>query len=226
MFEPDQTRPDLLHMADPTGPMPAFVFPEPAMTLQGGSLEEAEQNLAKARRMQEELYRDYEQTDCPAVVEYKQNLDLLGGLMGWVSLGTGLFGSKLAFRVGLGATALEYVAEQTGNRRGLRHTQVDCERIQERIERQQMKLEQAHQEFVDQYKTKYGIFSAHVTRKRQRETQIRDWRNYQYDLEVYRKSLNPAAPEPRAPVYAFAASPQPSEREMSLVTSVLKARVA
>jgi hypothetical protein len=103
----------------------------------------------------------------------------------------------------------------------LSHAVADCQRLAKRVEDERWTVKDLTEQMRQITRKKYDIYSVRRRDKITREGQIRDWRNYKYKLEVWRRSLNPAAPQPVAPVFAFAATPTPSEKDIVLAGAIV-----
>lgn len=184
--------------------------------------QEAEQKIHEAEQKIDALWDTYDRHQCPAVMETKSQYELgsmIAGALGLLPVGEAGAVVGFLWKAAMGGAGI--AARHFGNEAGLRHAVTDCERIVEQVKAEGANLARARQHYKDVLKNVYGIYSVRRQIKLDAETTIRDWRNYKYKLEVWRQSLDPSAPKPVVPVYAFKATPVPSERDVALGAQIV-----
>jgi hypothetical protein len=182
-----------------------------------GDIEKTEKKLKEAKETLSQLEQNYINNNCHKVLTDKAALETVGAIGSWVTIFMPLLPQeKVSVALAIVLGAVSKVATDTANEAGKKDAYQVCQECNNEIALQQNKVKAAHERYQAAVKELAGVYTQSVRRKQTSETQIRDWKNYAYKLQVHRHQLDPSKPKPSAPVYAFRATPVPAERVMRL----------
>jgi predicted metal-dependent hydrolase len=192
--------------------------PEPDFSwLDVQDIVQTEKKLKEAKQTLESLERTYNDKDCHEVVQSKASLELVGSFASWAQIFLPIAPqTKETITAGVIFGIIGKVASDQGNQIGQSDAYERCVQVERDISGARNRVEAAQERYEAEVKKVFGVYSQRVKQKKQSETHIRDWKNYAYQLELYRHKLNPSLPKPSVPVFAFRNTPVASERVMRM----------